>query len=83
MATQTRGQPAQRRARPGGPAKGGRWNPALFVREVIAELRKVIWPTRRELRTYTIVALVFVVAMAAIVTALDLGFTKLVSAAFG
>jgi preprotein translocase subunit SecE len=24
-----------------------------FVREVIAELRKVIWPTRKELLTYT------------------------------
>ena len=37
--------------------------PALFLRQVIAELRKVIWPTRRELRTYTIVALVFVLVM--------------------
>jgi preprotein translocase subunit SecE len=82
MATQTRGQPAQRRA-PGGPAKGGRTSPALFVRQVIGELRKVIWPTRRELRTYTVVALAFVITMAAIVTVLDLGFAKLVTAAFG
>jgi len=83
MATQTRGQPAQRRARQGGPSKGGRRNPALFVREVIAELRKVIWPTRRELRTYTAVAVVFVLVMTAIVTGLDVGFTRLVSAVFG
>jgi preprotein translocase subunit SecE len=26
-----------------------------FVREVVAELRKVIWPTRKELLTYTAV----------------------------
>lgn len=83
MATQTRGQAAQRRPRSGGPGKGGRTGPGLFVQQVIAELRKVIWPTRRELRTYTAVALVFVLVMAAIVTGLDYGFTKLVFAAFG
>jgi preprotein translocase subunit SecE len=83
MATQTRGQPTDKRAKPGGPGKGGRTTPALFVRQVIAELRKVIWPTRRELRTYTIVALVFVLVMVVIVTSLDYGFTRLVFAVFG
>lgn len=83
MATQTRDQRTQRRAKPGGPAKGGRTSPALFLRQIVAELRKVIWPTRRELRTYTIVALVFVLVMVVIVTSLDYAFTKLVLAAFG
>lgn len=83
MATQTRGQPAEKRAKPGGPAKGSRTSPALFLRQVIAELRKVIWPTRRELRTYTIVAIFFILVMVVIVTSLDYGFTKLVFAAFG
>ena len=83
MATQTSGQTAQKRAKPGGPAKGGRTSPALFVRQVVSELRKVIWPTRRELRTYTIVALTFVLVMVAIVTSLDTAFTKLVFWAFG
>jgi preprotein translocase subunit SecE len=82
MATQTRGQPTQKRAKSGGPAKS-RITPALFVRQIIAELRKVIWPTRRELRTYTIVALTFVLVMVVIVTSLDYGFTKLVFWAFG
>jgi preprotein translocase subunit SecE len=82
MATQTRGQPTQKRAKSGGPAKG-RTTPARFVRQVIAELRKVIWPTRRELRTYTIVALTFVLVMVVIVTSLDYLFTKLVFWAFG
>ncbi len=84
MATQTRGQPTEKRAKAGGSGKGGgRTTPALFVRQVIAELRKVIWPTRRELRTYTIVALVFVLVMVVIVTSLDYGFTRLVFAVFG
>ncbi|HEX4833391.1 MAG TPA: preprotein translocase subunit SecE [Trebonia sp.] len=48
-----------------------------------AELRKVIWPTRRELGTYTTVALVFVIIMVALVTSLDYGFTKLMFYIFG
>jgi preprotein translocase subunit SecE len=83
MATQLRGERTEKRAKPGGPPKTSRTSPALFVRQVIAELRKVIWPTRRELRTYTVVALVFVLVMVVIVTSLDYGFTKLVFAAFG
>jgi preprotein translocase subunit SecE len=57
--------------------------PALFIRQIVAELRKVIWPTRNELVTYTTVALVFVVIMTAIVTSLDYGFTKLMFVLFG
>jgi preprotein translocase subunit SecE len=54
-----------------------------FVREVIAELRKVIWPTRKELLTYTAVVVVFVAAITAIVAGLDVGFGKLVLLVFG
>ncbi len=84
MATQTRGTAAGKPAKPGRPAaKPGRTTPALFVRQVVAELRKVIWPTRHELVTYTTVALVFILVMVAIVTSLDYGFTKLIIAVFG
>ena len=44
------------------------------------ELRKVVWPTRKELVTYTTVALVFILVMVGIVTSLDYGFTRLVFA---
>jgi preprotein translocase subunit SecE len=54
-----------------------------FFREVVAELRKVIWPTRKELLTYTGVVISFLVIMTAIVTGLDFGFAKLVLWAFG
>ena len=54
-----------------------------FVREIVAKLQKVIWPTRKELSTYTTVALVFILVIVAIVTSLDYGFTKLVFAVFG
>lgn len=51
---------------------------ALFLRQVAAELRKVIWPTRSELVNYTVVVLVFVVIMALILAAYDFVFTKAV-----
>ncbi|MBM3688816.1 MAG: preprotein translocase subunit SecE [Actinobacteria bacterium] len=56
---------------------------ALFIRQVVAELRKVIWPTRKELVTYTIVVVVFVLAMAAIVAGFDFVFTRGVLLIFG
>ncbi|CAA9234486.1 MAG: Protein translocase subunit SecE [uncultured Corynebacteriales bacterium] len=53
-----------------------------FFREVIAELSKVIWPTRKELVTYTIVVIIFVSVMTALVTGMDIGFSKLVTWVF-
>jgi len=84
MATQTRGEAAEKRSGAGRAAKRGtRTTPALFFRQMVAELRKVIWPTRKELVTYTVVCLVFVLFMVVVVTSLDYGFTKLVFAVFG
>lgn len=50
----------------------------LFNRQVVAELKKVVRPTRHELLTYTWVVLIFVLAVMAFVSALDYGFGKLV-----
>jgi preprotein translocase subunit SecE len=55
----------------------------LFLRQMVAELRKVIWPTRRELITYTWVVIVFVAVVTAIVGLFDLVFTRLVLQIFG
>ncbi len=54
-----------------------------YVRQVLAELRKVIWPTRRDLVTYTAVVLVFVLFMVAVVSVYDFGFSQAVLAVFG
>jgi preprotein translocase subunit SecE len=56
---------------------------ALFIRQVLNELSKVVTPTRRELITYTLVVLVFVIIMMAIVSGLDIVFGWLVSFVFG
>ena len=55
---------------------------AQFFREVIAELSKVVTPTRRELVRYTLVVLAFVVIMMLIVAGLDLVFGSLVRGVF-
>ncbi|HET7305515.1 MAG TPA: preprotein translocase subunit SecE [Segeticoccus sp.] len=56
---------------------------ALFITQIIDEMRKVVRPTREELTTYTIVVIVFVAAIMAYVFGLDYVFTKLVLFVFG
>jgi preprotein translocase subunit SecE len=53
-----------------------------FYRQVVAELRKVVYPTQEQLVTYFIVVMVFVVFMMVLVSLLDLGFGKLSFAVF-
>jgi len=67
------------------PARAGRrrTTPLQFYREIVAELRKVIYPGRKELVTYVVVVLVFVSVMVAIVASIDFGLTKAVLAVFG
>ena len=61
----TRTQPAPR------PTKRERTSFPQFLREVRAELRKVAWPTRPEVRSYSILVLVTVVVFTTAITILD------------
>jgi len=56
---------------------------SLFLRQVIFELKKVVWPTREQLITYTAVVIFFVTIMGLIIAALDFVFVKLVLLIFG
>jgi len=56
---------------------------ALFIRQVFGELKKVVTPTRRELLSFTVVVLIFVVIMMAIVYGLDQLASLLVLYVFG
>ncbi|GAA1173636.1 preprotein translocase subunit SecE [Streptomyces hebeiensis] len=56
---------------------------ALFYRQIVAELRKVVWPTRSQLTTYTTVVIVFVVIMIGLVTVIDYGFQQAIKYVFG
>ncbi|MFQ4148189.1 preprotein translocase subunit SecE [Arthrobacter sp. LAPM80] len=73
--------PAKKVAKPGKPGFFARI--AIFLRQVIGELKKVVTPTRKELINMTAVVLVFVVIVMSIVTVLDLGFGKAVLWIFG
>jgi preprotein translocase subunit SecE len=55
----------------------------LFYRQIVAELRKVVWPTRHQLSTYTTVVIIFVVIIIGLVTVIDYGFTKVIEYVFG
>ncbi|MHA6805867.1 preprotein translocase subunit SecE [Salinifilum ghardaiensis] len=77
------------KGRPTPPREGrqGRVSPfhkiGRFLREVVGELRKVIWPTRKSLVTYTLVVLVFVSVMVAFIAGVDLLIGKGVLWLFG
>ncbi|MFI6091460.1 preprotein translocase subunit SecE [Streptomyces sp. NPDC051218] len=77
--------PDSKKARKGG--KRGKKGPfgrlALFYRQIVAELRKVVWPTRSQLTTYTTVVIVFVIIMIGLVTVIDYGFNQAVKYVFG
>ncbi|MEV6394233.1 preprotein translocase subunit SecE [Streptomyces sp. NPDC051907] len=77
--------PQSKKNRKGG--KRGKKGPlgrlALFYRQIVAELRKVVWPSRSQLTTYTTVVIVFVVVMIGLVTVIDYGFQEAVKYVFG
>ena len=54
-----------------------------FLQQVVAELRKVIWPNRKQMINYTAVVLVFLAFMVALIGLVDLGLAKLVMLVFG
>jgi preprotein translocase subunit SecE len=58
--------------------KRERTSPVTFYRQVVAELRKVVWPTQEQLVTYFAVVMVFVIVMMTLVSVLDLALGKLV-----
>jgi preprotein translocase subunit SecE len=62
-------------------------NPIMFIynylKQVVAEMRKVIWPNRKQMFSYTSVVLVFLAFMVALVGGADLGLSKLVLFVFG
>ena len=62
-------------------------NPFVFVwtylGQVVAEMRKVIWPNRKQMVSYTSVVLAFLVFMVTLIGLTDLGWAKLVLLVFG
>lgn len=67
---------------PSDPNRKERTKPLQFFKEVIAELKKVAWPTRQEVVAYSIVVLVSVIVIAALIFGMDYVFTKAILALF-
>ncbi|MBX9396259.1 preprotein translocase subunit SecE [Streptomyces sp. TRM72054] len=76
---------SQKKTRKGGKRakKGPLKRLALFYRQIVAELRKVVWPTRTQLTRYTTVVIIFVVVMIGLVTVIDYGLDHAAKYVFG
>lgn len=76
-----------KKAKKAGSSRTRSANPIAFVytylKQVVAEMRKVIWPNRRQMITYTGVVLAFLAFMVALVGLADFGLTKLVLLVLG
>ncbi|MEE0940711.1 MAG: preprotein translocase subunit SecE [Bifidobacteriaceae bacterium] len=55
----------------------------LFIKQIFAEMRKVVTPTGKELLGWTTAVFVFVLFLMFFVTGMDFGIGKLVFWAFG
>ncbi|MDR3050567.1 MAG: preprotein translocase subunit SecE [Oscillospiraceae bacterium] len=55
----------------------------LAFKNMVAELKKVTWPSRKELTNYSVVVIVFLVLLAVIVGLLDLGGSSLIKLLMG
>jgi preprotein translocase subunit SecE len=67
---------APRPVKAAGDPKRQRTKPLQFFREVVAELQKVAWPSRKEVVAYSVVVLVSSVVIAALIFGMDFVFTK-------
>ncbi len=63
--TRTAPRPPEQRVKPG-----------EYVRQVRAELRKVAWPTRKEVIHYSTIVLIALLFLTALIFGLDLAFGK-------
>lgn len=76
-------RPAPRPAR----GKDVRLNPvqriARFFRQIVAEMKKVVWLTRKDMINYASAVIVFVAVVMAFVTLVDLGIGSLTKLVFG
>ena len=57
--------------------KKKRKSPARFFKDIVSELKKVTWPSGKELMKYTGAVLAFIIVLAIIVGLMGLGLTSL------
>jgi preprotein translocase subunit SecE len=63
--------------------KKERTGPAQYLREVQAEMRKVVWPTRPEVLNSTVVVLIAIIIMGTLIFAFDWASVHIADFLFG
>ena len=51
----------------------------IFIKEAIAELKKVIWPTQKDLKNSTIVVISTIIIVSIFIGLVDIFFTKVLT----
>lgn len=51
----------------------------IFLKEALAELKKVIWPTRKDLQNSTVVVISFIIIISIFIGLVDIFFTKILT----
>jgi preprotein translocase subunit SecE len=77
------GKKAKKVRKPQGPSVNPIGYVYNYLKQVVAELRKVIWPNRKQMMTYTSVVLAFLMFMVTLIGLVDFGLAKLVLQVFG
>jgi preprotein translocase subunit SecE len=83
--TDADGQPVssrERRQQPSRSLKEERTKPREYVREVIAEMKKCSWPTRKETMRLAAIVFVAIIVLTAFIFGVDAGFGTLLEKIF-
>ncbi|HZK11076.1 MAG TPA: preprotein translocase subunit SecE [Atribacterota bacterium] len=51
----------------------------IFLKEALAELKKVIWPTRKDLKNSTVIVISFIIIVSIFIGLVDIFFTKILT----
>ena len=51
----------------------------IFLKEALAELKKVIWPTRKDLKNSTVIVISFIIIISIFIGLVDIFFTKILT----
>ncbi len=57
--------------------KKKRRSPARWAKDIVSEMKKVTWPTRKDLISYTLAVIAFVIVMAIVTGLFDFGLSSL------
>lgn len=76
--------PSRAAATGGGQTELSWWrNPIAYIRAIIVELKKVAWPSRKELVSYSIVVLVVTAILTTIIWGMDEVLRRVATRVFG